>query len=104
MNISINKLVMGLVAVVGLGEVSCTTPHSSHPTAMENAVMCDKCKTTWVTRVEPTGRSVYRYTREKAMTCPDCVSAVENWVKTGQLKHYCSHCKGHMTCETPKKG
>ena len=103
MNIFLNKLFAGVLAVASLGGVSCTTVHSAHPAAMENAVMCDKCKTTWVTRAEPTGRSVYRYTREKVMVCPDCRSAVENWVKTGQLKHYCSHCKGNMTCETPKQ-
>jgi hypothetical protein len=103
MNKSFSKLVAGIVGLAGLGAVGCTTTHSPHPMAMEKAVMCDKCKTTWVTRVEPSGRSVYRYTREPAMVCPDCRSAVENWVRTGELKHSCAHCKGKMTCETPMK-
>ena len=103
MNAFQKNMVFGVAAIVSMGAVSCTNVHTGHPTAMESAVMCDKCKTTWVTRTEPTGRSVYRYTREKAMVCPDCRSAVENWVKTGQLKHECSHCKGKMTCEPPKQ-
>ena len=103
MNISLKKGVAGLVVVASLGAAGCESMHSRHPVAMESAVMCDKCKTTWVTRVEPTGRSVYRYTREKAMVCPDCRSAVETWMKTGKLKHSCTHCQGKMTCETPKE-
>jgi hypothetical protein len=42
-----------------------------------------------------------RYTREKAMVCPDCESAVTHWMRTGELKHACSHCRGKMTCELP---
>ena len=98
-----SQLALVMVGVAGMGGVGCTSVHSQHPTAIENAVMCDKCKTTWVTRSEPTGRSVYRYTREKAMVCPDCRTAVENWLRTGELKHTCSHCKGKMTCESPKQ-
>jgi hypothetical protein len=99
-----NKKMMVVVAgVAGLGGGGCSNIHSEHPTAIQSAVMCDKCKTTWVTRSEPTGRSVYRYTREKAMVCPDCRGAVENWLRTGELKHTCSHCKGKMTCEAPLK-
>lgn len=79
---------------------SCTTTHSPHSTVAHNAVMCDKCKTTWITGVESGGK-VTRYTRQKAMVCPDCTSAVENWVRTGVLKHSCSHCGGKMTCELP---
>jgi hypothetical protein len=103
MKISLKQLFAGLVVVSSLGAVGCESVHSNHPVAMENAVMCDKCKTTWVTRVEPAGRSVYRYTREKAMVCPDCRSAVETWVKTGKLKHSCTHCQGKMTCEPAKQ-
>ena len=32
------------------------------------------------------------------MVCEDCESAVAHWMKTGDLRHYCAHCKGHMTC------
>jgi hypothetical protein len=84
------------------GLVGCTSMHSPHPEAAQVGIMCDKCKTTWVTRGVPGSRSV-RYTQEKAMVCPDCKSAVENWIATGELKHTCTHCKGHMTCEKPKE-
>lgn len=103
MKMFLNKMVVVIVGVAALGVGGCSNIHSEHPTAIQSAVMCDKCKTTWVTRSEPTGRSVYRYTREKAMVCPDCRSAVENWLRTGELKHTCSHCKGKMTCEAPRK-
>ena len=103
MKMLLNRFVVVMAGVAGMGVVGCTSVHSHHPTAMQDAVMCDKCKTTWVTRSEPTGRSVYRYTREKVMVCPDCRSAVENWVRTGELKHTCSHCKGKMTCEPAKQ-
>jgi hypothetical protein len=103
MKMFLNRVAVVIVGLAGLGVGGCASVHSEHPTAMQGAVMCDKCKTTWVTRSEPTGRSVYRYTREKAMVCPDCRSAVENWVRTGELKHRCSHCNGKMTCEAPKK-
>jgi hypothetical protein len=63
--------------------------------------MCDKCKATWVLRGQPGAGGKYTtYRHEKAMTCPDCVSAVENFVKTGTFKGYCAHCKTTMTCST----
>jgi hypothetical protein len=93
---------MGMFAgLMGVALASCTSMHAPHPTAAENAVMCDKCKTTWVVRNSPVGRGLVSYTREKVMVCPDCKSAVQNWLETGKLKHSCSHCKGRMTCEKP---
>ncbi len=101
MKSSIKRLLWAVTCVSGLGFASCTTVHSEHPTVAGNAVMCDRCKTTWVTGAESGGR-VTRYTRQKAMVCPDCTTAVQNWMRTGVLKHHCSHCGGHMTCEPPK--
>jgi len=93
-------LAVGL-SVSGMLFTSCTTVHTGHPTVAANAIMCDKCKTTWVTKAEAGGR-ITRYTRQKAMVCPDCISAVENWARTGNLKHHCAHCGGTMTCEVPR--
>jgi hypothetical protein len=62
------------------------------------AVRCDQCRTTWVLRSEQMGK-LTRYSRQEVMVCKDCDSAVTHWMKTGHLKHYCSHCKGHMTCD-----
>lgn len=89
------------VGLAAMGLVSCTSMHAPHPTAQENAVMCDKCKTTWIVRSTPGGKSLMSYTRTKVMVCPDCKSAVQNWMETGTLKHSCSHCNGKLTCEKP---
>jgi Zn-finger nucleic acid-binding protein len=80
--------------------VGCVHVHEPHTESRRSAVMCDRCKTTWVLRGEASGKLV-RYTREKTMVCPDCESAVAHWVRTGELKHACSHCRGKMTCEQP---
>jgi hypothetical protein len=92
---------------LGLGitwaTVGCVNVHKPHAAARDSrdpAVMCDRCRTTWVVRSETAGKLV-RYTRQKAMVCPDCESAVMHWFKTGELKHACSHCRGKMTCEQP---
>jgi hypothetical protein len=96
------------IAALWLG-TGCSSVHSPHPvhatgpgSAPGAALMCDRCQTTWVLRPEGAGRWV-RYTRQKAMVCPDCESAVETWWKTGQFKHSCSRCKGRLTCEPPRE-
>jgi hypothetical protein len=101
MKTSMGKVMRILVGMVGVWMVGCSSLHPVHPTAAEKAVMCDKCKTTWVVRSSPSGRGVVSYTREKMMVCPHCKSGVQNWLQTGELKHGCSHCKGKMTCEKP---
>jgi hypothetical protein len=93
-----------LIGAAGSLQTACTTVHAEHPTTAATAgkaIMCDKCKTTWVTSAQPGARAT-RYTRDKMMVCPDCSSAVETWMKTGKLKHSCSHCKGKMSCEDPQ--
>lgn len=65
----------------------------------EGAVMCDKCKFVIVKdpiHIGVRGQTIM-YQDRKSMVCPDCVSAVENFFKTGKLKHTCSHCGGTMT-------
>ena len=92
----------GVVLHVGL--TGCTSVHAPHPVARTStgAVRCDKCRTTWVATAEPFGK-LTRYSKREAMVCDDCESAVEHWMKTGDLRHYCSHCKGHMSCD-PEHG
>jgi hypothetical protein len=55
------------------------------------AVGCDKCKTAWVPTYGP-GKGSTAYHLTKRMSCPDCVAAVENYFKTGELKHTCASC------------
>jgi len=78
---------------------SCQTTGTT-AAAPSEAVMCDKCKTVWVTKRENMGApgrfqtTVLRSSEE--MTCPDCELAIANFWKTGQMKHSCSHCGGSL--------
>lgn len=62
------------------------------------AVTCSKCKIVAVKMPSsgPKGQPIF-YHDQNVMVCPDCVSAIENFFKTGKLKHTCSHCGGEMT-------
>jgi hypothetical protein len=86
-------------SVLYFGLAGCVGVHEPHPVGRTStgAVMCDKCRTTWVSRGEAFGK-LTRYSRQEVMVCEDCESAVAHWMKTGDLRHYCAHCKGHMTC------
>ncbi len=99
----LRRVAVGVAGFVGL--TGCVGVHHPHPTGPSgaNALHCDKCRTTWVTRAEPSGR-VTRFSRAEAMVCEDCESAVLHWLKTGTFKHYCSHCKGNMTCDPERPG
>jgi hypothetical protein len=101
MNAKYKQMVLGALGIgMACAGVGCVNVHEPHAESRQSAVMCDRCKTTWVVRGQPMGKLV-RYTREKAMVCPDCESAVMHWLRTGHLKHACSHCRGTMTCEQP---
>jgi hypothetical protein len=65
----------------------------------EGAVICDKCKIVMVKYPIHTGirGQTIIYQEGKTMVCPYCVSAMENFFKTGKLKHTCTHCGGTMT-------
>lgn len=71
--------------------------HSAPPAS--GAVMCDKCKMVVVKVANPTSAKnpTITYRDASVMTCPYCQSAMENFFKTGKLKHTCSHCGGTMT-------
>lgn len=88
-------LMQGFLTSVILILVNCAGEHLPHATHNQNVVMCDKCRISY----ELTGSHSVRHPT-KVMICPDCDSAVENFIKTGRLKHHCSHCNGTMTCET----
>ncbi len=68
----------------------------------DNAVMCAKCKTVWVSRpvtagVGKGGPGIVIYREEKAMKCDDCESAVATFFKTGKLNHECKACGSELT-------
>ena len=94
---------IAILALIALPMVACQTTGS----APGKAVMCDKCKTVWVSR--PTsisagtkgGPGYIVYRDVKSMECPECESAVATFFKTGSLQHRCKHCGGTMThCES----
>ena len=70
---------------------------ASPPTS--GAVMCDQCKMVMVKVPNPTTAKnpTITYHNAQTMVCPDCISAMENFFKTGKLKHTCTHCGGTMT-------
>jgi len=112
------SLLAGVLALLGLTIVSCESIHDPHATNAQNAVMCDKCKTIFLLNAIPGyglggyglrghglrgyggGGQFIIYRPTKAMTCPDCESAVTHFLKTGQLQHHCARCGGTMTCGT----
>ena len=88
-----------LAIIVGLGISGAS---AADPTT---AVTCSKCQDVMVlTPAASNGKPGSGYvmmTNKKTMVCPDCESAVQNFIKTGELKHHCSHCAGTMeTCTT----
>lgn len=59
----------------------------------EKALACAKCETTWVNvPIRGKAHRIIAYSPRKQMHCPDCVSAAENFFKTGRLEHACATC------------
>ncbi len=96
--------------IMSLAFSNCEGIHAPHVTHAQNALMCDKCKATYVLNAVPGygWRGGYRYGRgaftayyyQKVMVCPDCEDEVVTFLKTGNFKHRCSSCGGTMTrCE-----
>jgi hypothetical protein len=88
-----------LAIIAGLGFSSAS---AADPTT---AITCSKCQDVMVVNPANSGSkpgSGYTlFKSQKVMVCPDCESAVQNFIKTGKLAHHCSHCDGTMqTCTT----
>lgn len=101
-NMKTYKLIQGsLFGILALAMVSCQSTGGN--TGASSAVMCDKCKTVWVKQPSNMGGAgkgsgvVTTYRDAQVMQCPECENAIVTFVKTGQLKHRCSHCGGTMT-------
>src|SRR5688500_3291308 len=85
-----SAIVAAIVTLAG-----CKSGEKSEASASgDDAVMCGKCETVWVRTedhgLRAKGFTVYR--TEKRMVCPDCESAMANFVKTGKLAHTCKTC------------
>ena len=103
---SIKVRAAGLLLAAGLAAAGCQSaaskpaPGASAGSPTSDAIACDRCKIVWA-RVPTTvggGKSttVTGYTRQKQMVCPECRSAVHNLFTTGQFRHTCTACGGHM--------
>lgn len=89
-----------LITLIGMMTLFTILPsHSFAAPPADGAVMCDKCKIVMVKVPSPASSKnpIIIYHDTKTMECPDCKSAMENFFKTGKLKHTCSHCGGTMT-------
>lgn len=81
------------LAAAALAALSFAACQSASPG--NSAVMCAKCKTTWVSSpvaVNPGSKPYLVYRDAKTMSCPECESAAATFFKSGSLKHHCSHC------------
>lgn len=94
-------LSLGAAALLGGCQSGGMATPASHEMAA-NAVQCDKCQMTWVTKPNQAGGGQGRYsgytgyTTRKEMVCPDCKDALSNFVATGNLRHECKACGGNM--------
>ena len=97
MSMRCSKVLLALAIALAAG--GCTSPdepRSGTAPAASVGVKCDKCGTVWVQ--EPNGK--LRTHKVPRMRCPDCEDAVIHFFKTGELRHYCSHCEGTLqTCD-----
>lgn len=91
---NVKKSVLTGMLVAGLAGIlsGCSSMSAGNKTD-EQAAMCSKCQTVWVSRPHQIGKSqATYYTKEKKMVCPDCESAVKNFFATGNFAHTCKTC------------
>jgi hypothetical protein len=100
---------IAILALLALPLVALEIAAADRAPDADCAIMCDKCKTVWVSRPAVTtpgskggaGYTIYR--KEKTMECKECESAVATFFKTGKLQEECKTCGSTMTkCEAPK--
>lgn len=99
------------VAILGAGLAAGCTNSSTSASGKQpvQAVMCDKCETTWVIGSTSTGThgQVLAIQKHKVMECADCRSEATTILQSGkttrpgEVVHKCQSCGGTMTaCET----
>jgi len=94
MNNATRCMFAGVMAGAAVLMTGCSTTCHKTDAAMgadDQAVMCGKCQTVWVSRPHQINKvTVYR--KVKTMSCPDCDSAAANFFKTGKFEHTCKSC------------
>lgn len=89
------SLMAGAVALIA-GCASTCPKAGEAASAGDQAVMCGKCQTVWVSTPHAINKvTVYR--KVKTMACPDCESAAANFFKTGRFEHTCKACGDSLT-------
>lgn len=85
-------------AVASASEAAAQVPEVA--TEADKAVMCAKCETVWVRRLQKGSFEKSRavvYRNEKVMQCPDCKSGMANFFTTGKWQHTCNTCGDKLT-------
>ena len=81
-----------------------TTSGGGQETASARAVICAKCETVWVERIDLNDPYGMTFRPEETTVCPDCESAVATFFKTGKLEHTCRTCGGQIKhCEVHRR-
>lgn len=67
------------------------------------AVFCAKCEAVWVKTARNVGKTTV-YVKTKKMECPDCKTAVQNFLSGGKFEHTCGKCGDLVVCQEAQKG
>jgi len=88
------KFATTALSVALLSAARCASQGSKNDESASRGMMCPKCETVWVSKVEGQGTKAQRLTSAKAMTCPDCDATAKAYLEGGSLiLHDCPSCK-----------
>ena len=96
---------IGAATLVGILPllIGCQMPASGGDDTSTRALICVKCETVWVERVD-LNEPYVTFRPEKTTVCPDCESAIATFFKTGRLEHTCGTCGGQIKhCEVHRR-
>jgi len=101
----VQSLHLAILALVVLPWAFVQTAAAADKGHEGHALMCEKCKTVWVSSPAPSaggggakggsGYTVYR--QEKSMECKECESHAAAFFKTGKMEMDCKTCGSAMT-------
>jgi hypothetical protein len=87
-----------LVLATGCQSPSATTqPSAAAAPACHQAIMCDRCMTTWTPSYEFNNKGMMLYTPKPEMVCTGCSKAAQEYFATGKLPaSACPMCGSHL--------
>lgn len=95
--------VVSMIFVLAGSGCSSSSKFQNGLAVSQNAVMCDKCRTTWIQ--EPNGggkpgQAIATNHAKEVMECSDCDDAAVAYLNTGKPYQNCPTCGGSLTkCE-----